>query len=499
MDTSLRYKNDNQTGQFGNQRTVTIAGPRETVGSQVAQQTGIQCFNCKEFGHFTKECRKPKRVKDYSYHKEKILLCKKDKKESRPDIKPLEQADSNVILDSPNMCDDDIQNDQNAKAERVALANLIANLTLDTEENKKILKQLKKENASLIQELEECKSNLEESNTTRDSCLIVLQYKQTELVKYMSFNDHTVNYDKLKHKLNETLRLLAQKEINIKEGLKLKAYEISVVKEKHNELIKQSFLTKSHYYEGLVKEKTKVITDLKLKEEKDIDKMISMEKQLKFLNEIVYKRNQSIQTIYMLAPKGPTFNVRSTSANPMYLKKAQSENPCLYEIPYDKYDPANKLVLDREETLTLKKDSQSKLNKDLVRPYDYTKLNSLYDICKPATQEYHEQLAHANERNIQGVCGSLNGAVTPPDDQDMIKLVIGIDNLGQQEKGTTYFDHVANWIEPYLLQMNAITSLQSGVASLDAKGSLDANEEIKKAHTRVHELEKQMEKLPMEL
>nr|GEZ30626.1 myosin heavy chain-related protein [Tanacetum cinerariifolium] len=46
---------------------------------------------------------------------------------------------------------------------------------------------------------------------------------------------------------------------------------------------------------------------------------------------------------------------------------------------------------------------------------------------------------------------------------------------------------------------DAITSLQSGVASLDAKGSLDANEEIKKAHTRVHELEKQMENLRMEL
>ncbi|GKF40013.1 hypothetical protein Tco_0120074, partial [Tanacetum coccineum] len=34
MDTSLRYKNDNQTGQFGNQRTITVAGVRETVGSQ---------------------------------------------------------------------------------------------------------------------------------------------------------------------------------------------------------------------------------------------------------------------------------------------------------------------------------------------------------------------------------------------------------------------------------------------------------------------------------
>ncbi|GKF84722.1 hypothetical protein Tco_0249620, partial [Tanacetum coccineum] len=48
---------------------------------------------------------------------------------------------------------------------RAALANLIANITLDTEENKKILKQLKKANASLTQELKECKSSLEESNT----------------------------------------------------------------------------------------------------------------------------------------------------------------------------------------------------------------------------------------------------------------------------------------------------------------------------------------------
>nr|GFA24728.1 harbinger transposase-derived nuclease domain-containing protein [Tanacetum cinerariifolium] len=38
-----------------------------------------------------------------------------------------------------------------------------------------------------------------------------------------------------------------------------------------------------------------------------------------------------------------------------------------------------------------------------------------------------------------------------------------------------------------------ITSLQSKVASLDEKGSLDANEEIKKDHTRVHELEKQVQ------
>ncbi|GJU70190.1 retrovirus-related pol polyprotein from transposon TNT 1-94 [Tanacetum coccineum] len=54
--------------------------PRETVGGPVVQQSGIQCFNCKEFGHYAKECRKPKRVKDSTYHKEKMLLCKQAEK-----------------------------------------------------------------------------------------------------------------------------------------------------------------------------------------------------------------------------------------------------------------------------------------------------------------------------------------------------------------------------------------------------------------------------------
>ncbi|GJS85926.1 retrovirus-related pol polyprotein from transposon TNT 1-94 [Tanacetum coccineum] len=81
----------------------------------------------------------------------------------------------------------------------------------------------------------------------------------------------------------------------------------------------------------------------------------------------------------MLPPKGSTFNGRPTFANPMYLKKAQSEKPCMYEIPYDTSDLANRFVPDREETLSLKKESRSKLNKDLVKPCDYTKQNKLVD------------------------------------------------------------------------------------------------------------------------
>nr|GEW79840.1 hypothetical protein [Tanacetum cinerariifolium] len=75
--------------------------------------------------------------------------------DSGTDSKHLEQDDSDVTPDSPNMCEHDIQTDQNAKDERDALANLIANLKLNVDENKKIQKQLNKANTSLAHELEQ--------------------------------------------------------------------------------------------------------------------------------------------------------------------------------------------------------------------------------------------------------------------------------------------------------------------------------------------------------
>ncbi|GKD57866.1 hypothetical protein Tco_1291253 [Tanacetum coccineum] len=149
--------------------------------------------------------------------------------------------------------------DQNA-AECVDERAALANLTLDMEENKTVLKQLKKANASLTQELKECKTNLDESS-------------RAELEKYTALNDLTSDYKILQTKLNDTLGLLAIKNIDIKEGLKTKTYEISVVNQKHDELVKKSLLNRSQF-EGQLKEKTKVISDLKVKEGKDIDTMI---------------------------------------------------------------------------------------------------------------------------------------------------------------------------------------------------------------------------------
>ncbi|GJV63436.1 hypothetical protein Tco_1474264, partial [Tanacetum coccineum] len=178
VDTSPRYKNDNQTGQFRNRRTVTVAGARETVGSQVVQQTVIQsekgvplqAEQANWIEDTDEEIYEQELEAHYSYM-EKIQVV--PTADSGTGTKPLEKTD---------------QNAEEYDNKRVALANLIAYLTLDTEENKKILKQLKKANASLTQELKEYKSTLEktnrtlrESDSTQDSCRIALQNKQTVL------------------------------------------------------------------------------------------------------------------------------------------------------------------------------------------------------------------------------------------------------------------------------------------------------------------------------
>nr|GFD32324.1 hypothetical protein [Tanacetum cinerariifolium] len=48
QDNSPRiHKNAGYEGQ----RSGTIAGASETVGSSMVQKSGIQCYNCKEYGH----------------------------------------------------------------------------------------------------------------------------------------------------------------------------------------------------------------------------------------------------------------------------------------------------------------------------------------------------------------------------------------------------------------------------------------------------------------
>ncbi|GJT92032.1 hypothetical protein Tco_1080877 [Tanacetum coccineum] len=131
--------------------------------------------------------------------------------------------------------------------------------------------------------------------------------------------------------------------------------------------------------------------DFKKEESRNIDMEIALEMQIKQLDNIVFKRDQSAQTVHMLTKPQFFYNHTTKQAlgfqNPFYLKKAQQLEPKLYVG--DVIEKTNPIVIpDLEETLTLAEESRSKMSlkqKDPIMlekkvnttPVDYAILNQL--------------------------------------------------------------------------------------------------------------------------
>nr|GEX14229.1 reverse transcriptase domain-containing protein [Tanacetum cinerariifolium] len=123
----------------------------------------------------------------------------------------------------------------------------------------------------------------------------------------------------------------------------------------------------------------------KSREDKELDKVIALENKVKVLDNIVYKTSQSVQTMNMLNSKCQT-----SFSKPKFLKKAQRANPRLYDIGCYNDNLTFVLAPKSEEVIRLEKESRSKLS-DLIRPFDYEKLNNLYDLFVPQRKKSSAQ------------------------------------------------------------------------------------------------------------
>ncbi|GJR07783.1 retrovirus-related pol polyprotein from transposon TNT 1-94 [Tanacetum coccineum] len=301
---------------YDNQRAVNASEARENVGTQVVQQYGIQCYNFKEYGNVARECQKPKRAKDVSYHKENMLLEHPEQPESINDTYPDEQGDTNITTDSLDMSNNrgeaNQDEDEDLARERDLLASLIEKLKCETDESKDRNKLLESSNKNLVNKLKSEIEDFKNKNKSLESSNNHFKERNTELEKnnQLMFND----LKKFQSKLDRYHDVIYASKVEI-DGAKAKGDLMSYKMESQN-----SF------------------------------------------NEYTRK----------------------------FLKKAQRANPHLYDIGCYNDNLALMLTPESDETIRLAQENQSKLS-DLIKPFDYSNLNNLYDLFVPQSEKSPER------------------------------------------------------------------------------------------------------------
>nr|GEX88882.1 integrase, catalytic region, zinc finger, CCHC-type, peptidase aspartic, catalytic [Tanacetum cinerariifolium] len=106
----------------------------------------------------------------------------------------------------------------------------------------------------------------------------------------------------------------------------------------------------------------------KTREDIEIEKVIALENKVKVLDDIVYKIGQSVQTINML-------------------NRCYNDNLALMLAP------------ESDETIRISHESRSKLS-DLIKPFDYEKINNIYDLFVSQREKSVEQRYFSDKNPI---------------------------------------------------------------------------------------------------
>ncbi|GJW92148.1 hypothetical protein Tco_0169701 [Tanacetum coccineum] len=157
--------------------------------------------------------------------------------------------------------------------------------------------------------------------------------------------------------------------------------------------LKQTLSEQVQENDSLMKTVSDLKKDLKMEENRNTDREIALEKKIKQLDNIIYKRGQSAQTVHMMTKSKICYDHSTKQAigfeKPFYLKKVWESKPKLYEGNVIlKIDAI--VIPDSDETLMLYEESRSKMllkeqdpmvvkHKVNTKPINYAILNNDYN------------------------------------------------------------------------------------------------------------------------
>ncbi|GJR77658.1 retrovirus-related pol polyprotein from transposon TNT 1-94 [Tanacetum coccineum] len=157
--------------------------------------------------------------------------------------------------------------------------------------------------------------------------------------------------------------------------------------------LKQTLSEQVQEKDSLMKTVSDLKNDLKMEENRNIDREIALEKKIKQLDNIIFKRGQSAQTVHMMTKSKICYDHSTKQAigfeKPFYLKKARESKPKLYDGNVIlKMDAI--VIPDSDETLMLCEESRSKMllkekdpmvvkHKVNTKPINYAILNNDYN------------------------------------------------------------------------------------------------------------------------
>nr|GEU29562.1 integrase, catalytic region, zinc finger, CCHC-type, peptidase aspartic, catalytic [Tanacetum cinerariifolium] len=252
-------------------------------------------------------------------------------------------------------------------------------------------------------------SDCVELDTAKVALMANLSYYGLDVLAEINLDNKSVN-DTLTAELE---RYKEQVKV-LKEGQNVKVKSRDNFSDSHeqnakNDRLEQTLFEQLQEKESLLKTIIVLKNNFKKEESRNIDIEIALENKIKHLDNIIFKRDQSAQTVYMLTKPKFFYDHTTKQAlgfqNPSYLKKAQQLKPKLYDsnvimntyaitIPNSKEtlmlaeESHSKMILKQQDPMVLEK----KVN---TTPVDYAALNQLtHDFKKrfvPQTELSTEQ------------------------------------------------------------------------------------------------------------